>query len=1225
MKTAELQREKQQQENMNNTITELIERFEANGDQQTSLKGKELLNKWQEGTLNIGFCGHFSAGKSTMINQLLDKQLLPASPIPTSANLVILRHGEPRAEISFTDGTEKEIQVSQLEQWKAYCKNGQEVEQVEIFDDHPVLKGDMQLLDTPGIDSTDEAHQAATEAALHLADVIVFVTDYNHVQSEVNFSFIKSLKEKGKTLFLIINQVDKHREKELSLQSFRERVREGLAEWGITIDGLLFTSMKNPEHSYNQFDQIEPLLQQVKEEKSYIIQQHLHHALEVLLQEHGQFLQQEKAGARETLQEQMDEMKEQVSWQEHPSLLDDYHQSQQASSLWEKEITKATGKILENAIITPYVTTQLAQELIESHQKEFKVGLLFAGKKTEQEREKRLDAFYQDMSERVTSQIEWHLKELLRKKAEEFHIEDRDFHSTIMEWTLEVPKEWATDSIQKGIVSREYVYTYTKELSQKIHRLYRTKMDRLNEIGKEILKKQHQAHYEPLKETIQQYQQIQELEQKLESMDQKILDQVSVYRQSLKKLQESAVGDIEWHISEDQLDTALQKAKATGLDKSERTSKAVSPVSHSDSKNDDVQGQIPSAALAQDKVLSLDRGKLLQTAEQLETASQLMQPIPTLGSLVEELQQKAERIKNNKFTICLFGAFSAGKSSFANALLGSDVLPVSPNPTTAAINQVLPPTEEHPTGSATIKMKTRSLIEEEVHLSLERLQMSTEGSMEEKLKQIKKIKPHELRTSLKPYYSFLQACAKGWEEAKGLLDTQLKTDEKEFAQYVAVEKKACFVESIQLYHDSYLTQQGLEIIDTPGADSIYSRHTNVTFNYIKNADVILYVTYYNHAFSRADQQFLDQLGRVKDQFALDKMFFMVNAADLAQSEEELAGVVEHVKQNLLQSGIRFPRIFPVSSLKAIEGANGSGMETFEKAFFSFIQEDLTQLLVESSQKDIKRGYSLLSEIKQEMGSSAEVKESKIKQLDQLEKSWVSAIEQETYAAYMTEMEKEIKELFYYVKQRLFFNFQQHVNEAFHPSVLSGDKGGKKQLMMCLEEVLFSTLYQLKDELKATSLRLEKFTYRLLDRAIVEWQRRTESEGVRITGGSISREGFAIPSYPEQYNNSNKKELHEVLRHFKNAKQFFEQGGKEKLRQELEEKLEPIVAHYMTVTEVTYNEFYKLAWSNVEHEMKKGLSQELSVAISSKQSALKGDLSKQDIEKMLQNYQKIVTE
>ena len=80
---------------------------------------------------------------------------------------------------------------------------------------------------------------------------------------------------------------------------------------------------------------------------------------------------------------------------------------------------------------------------------------------------------------------------------------------------------------------------------------------------------------------------------------------------------------------------------------------------------------------------------------------------------------------------------------------------------------------------------------------------------------------------------------------------------------------------------------GVALVDTPGADSINARHTDVAFQYIKNADAILFVTYYNHVFSRADREFLIQLGRVKDTFALDKMFFLINAADLAESEEEL--------------------------------------------------------------------------------------------------------------------------------------------------------------------------------------------------------------------------------------------------------------------------------------------------------------------------------------------------
>ena len=48
-------------------------------------------------------------------------------------------------------------------------------------------------MDTPGVDSTDDAHRLSTESALHLADLVFYTMDYNHVQSELNFRFTKEL------------------------------------------------------------------------------------------------------------------------------------------------------------------------------------------------------------------------------------------------------------------------------------------------------------------------------------------------------------------------------------------------------------------------------------------------------------------------------------------------------------------------------------------------------------------------------------------------------------------------------------------------------------------------------------------------------------------------------------------------------------------------------------------------------------------------------------------------------------------------------------------------------------------------------------------------------------------------------------------------------------------------------------------------------------------------
>ncbi|WKB34700.1 dynamin family protein [Terrilactibacillus sp. S3-3] len=157
---------------------------------------------------------------------------------------------------------------------------------------------------------------------------------------------------------------------------------------------------------------------------------------------------------------------------------------------------------------------------------------------------------------------------------------------------------------------------------------------------------------------------------------------------------------------------------------------------------------------------------------------------------------------------------------------------------------------------------------------------------------------------------------------------------------VANEKIACLIESVTMYYDCPFTKQGNVLVDTPGASSIHARHTEVAFHYIKNADAdpILFLTYFNHAFSRSDREFLIQLGRVKDTFSLDKMFFVINAIDLAQTEQERKDVTAYVKAQLLTFGIRHPKLFGVSSKHALlERQNGgtlSDASGMDRSFMS---------------------------------------------------------------------------------------------------------------------------------------------------------------------------------------------------------------------------------------------------------------------------------------------------
>src|SRR5699024_2756114 len=111
--------------------------------------------------------------------------------------------------------------------------------------------------------------------------------------------------------------------------------------------------------------------------------------------------------------------------------------------------------------------------------------------------------------------------------------------------------------------------------------------------------------------------------------------------------------------------------------------------------------------------------------------------------------------------------------------------------------------------------------------------------------------------------------------------------------------------------------------------------------------------------SRADRDFVMQLGRVKEAFELDKMFFIINASDLAENESELKLVKIYVEEQLLQLGIRFPWIYPLSSIESFndklnEQHLNKQMAAFERSFHSFIDDDLDGLMLESALFDINR-------------------------------------------------------------------------------------------------------------------------------------------------------------------------------------------------------------------------------------------------------------------------------
>ncbi|MCK8486993.1 dynamin family protein, partial [Paenibacillus sp. MBLB2552] len=569
----------------------------------------------------------------------------------------------------------------------------------------------------------------------------------------------------------------------------------------------------------------------------------------------------------------------------------------------------------------------------------------------------------------------------------------------------------------------------------------------------------------------------------------------------------------------------------------------------------------------------------LAAAARLTAAAERLAPHPAFGTGVRELTRRAAELRGGVFTVALFGAFSAGKSSFASALLGEAVLPVSPHPTTAAIIRVMAPASGQRHNTAAVKFKSAEAIREDLAHSFQALGLGawSEASW---LEAVRRLKPEDIPAAGRSHYSFLQAAAAGWAESAERLGQVEVVEAELFRSYAANETKACFVAEIDFYYSCSLTEQGIVLVDTPGADSIHARHTGVTFQYMKDSDAIIFVTYYNHAFSRADKQLLSQLGRMKGSFALDKMFFVVNAADLAASEEELTAVVEHVRDGLRTAGIQQPNVFAVSSMQAMaagreNAADDPGFSLFRQRFSAFLEQDLGNLAVSSAAAMMKQMHERLFKWTEAAGQNTENAEQRLTALRGRRDAFEQAVAEFVRVDIGREWEQENAELLFHVVQRVRLQALELFAEFFHPSLLQEHNGPlKRNFTVAMRGWLDQISGELERELLATTLRLERKAEALLRREAEAWCRRHETTLDMPLSYSKSESNWNTPVIPEGLLDGGTLEPETYWPSFKNPKVFFEGGGRLQLRARLEEPLLAKLKEIVEGMEANFREHYE---------------------------------------------------
>lgn len=1191
-------------------LAALYQLMQANNDEDNAGKMMDLYHKLHKEELIVSFSGHFSAGKSSMINTLLGKDILPKSPIPTSANIVKLTSGEGWARVFFANGNPVEYKEPyDLDMIKAYSQNREMIKRIEISTKENVIPAGAALMDTPGIDAADDADRLMTESALHLVDVLFYVMDYNHVQSEVNLYFLKSLQENHIPFYLVINQIDKHNEEELSFASFKESIRQTFANWEISPQDIFYTSLYDLNVENNQFTKVKETLLTIleNEDNTYF---NIDASVQQVMNNHKVFLedQYEKLKSEIEIDEELEaQLSEIQAIEDKMTKLSGEPQELEQAFLAELKQT------LQNAYLMPKELRDIAEKYLEAEQPGFKVGLFGSKKKTEEEKQERLTSLEHALQNTIESAIQWKLRDKFLQLVKDYEITDSALQEEINGFSISYDYTDLKNLLKSGAkVNGEYVLNYTNDVANDIKvKFKRRSMDLLHTI-KEVLQEKHHAVLSSYQSTYEDLQQVKEVKEKYA----KIQDELSGKQKNVDETYLHPILDRE----------AWKRAVEVSLNKQKQFIQAETPVEEASKPFGEDKLVVEPKTEPTDLSVAVNADEMTKRIDQ---AIALTEKLPGFQDLMDDLQTKKDRLANRTFTIALFGAFSAGKSSFSNALIGERILPVSPNPTTATVNRIHPVTEEHPHGTVVVTLKKEEDLYQEL-LSMTN-KFSPKGDNFERLLtwiEKKNIPEHEHLNSM--YQAYIKALMTGYPANKQSIGKTVTISLDDFGTYVTDETIACYIETIDLYYDCSITKQGITLVDTPGADSVNARHTNVAFNYIKHADAILYVTYYNHALSRADRDFLMQLGRVKEAFQLDKMFFIVNAADLAENEEELRLVTTYVNDELTKLGIRQAKLFPVSSKLSMEQKlNGltlnDQMKAFEDSFYSFIHHDLAALTIESALWDMKRVHETMEHYISSLALDQSERAEQKRTLKRDVKEAAVVINDYETVVYEQQIEQRIEKQLYYVIERLGIRYHDMFKEMFNPTTIT--ENGRKanaQLKNALENLLEYIQFELNQELQAVSLRLEGYSLELANEVYRVFQMQSKEINMLFTLPNRFNYELATPEYENKLNDIVKKDFHHILGRYKGTKAFFVQNEKEVMKDELYQVILPAVKAFIHTNQEYMVSGYLQQWRQLMDLMKKSTNDRLHQQVENYFAMLEAPADIEKLNEKLQQMKNLAT-
>ncbi|MDX1809562.1 MAG: dynamin family protein [Sulfurospirillaceae bacterium] len=166
--------------------------------------------------MKVAITGQFSSGKSTFLNALLAKSILPTGITPVTSKVNYIRYGdELKIRVKYKDGRDEYHDIESINKFTDQRIGVEDIDYLILYSPLNMLK-DIVFVDTPGLNSGANSDTQTTIKVLKEVDGIIWLTLIDNAgkmsEADVLEQYLSQYKNKS---LCVLNQKDKFSEEEI--------------------------------------------------------------------------------------------------------------------------------------------------------------------------------------------------------------------------------------------------------------------------------------------------------------------------------------------------------------------------------------------------------------------------------------------------------------------------------------------------------------------------------------------------------------------------------------------------------------------------------------------------------------------------------------------------------------------------------------------------------------------------------------------------------------------------------------------------------------------------------------------------------------------------------------------------------------------------------------------------------------------------------------------------